>query len=89
MQIGVREFKGRLSELLNGDRPVVVTNNGRVVGEFTPASITAPTADRRDWLKRRLAARRRWQEETPDWRDRLAAEGMDDEGELFEQPTFR
>lgn len=89
MRVGVKELKDRLSEIVNGNRSVVVTNNGRVVGEFTPATITQPTIDRQKWLERRLAARRRWQNETPDWADRLLREGMDEEGEPFGEPTFR
>ncbi len=89
MQIGVRELKGRLSEVVNGNQHVVVTKNGRVMGEFTPATIIKPTADRSRWLEDRIAFLRRWQEETPDWEDRLLREGMDDEGELFAEPTFR
>jgi antitoxin (DNA-binding transcriptional repressor) of toxin-antitoxin stability system len=89
MRVGVRELRDRLSEIVNGNRPVVVTNNGRVIGEFTPAAITSPVADRREWLERRRAARRRWQEEVPDWRDRLNSAGFDEEGEPYELPTFR
>ena len=89
MQIGVRELKGRLSEVVNGPHPITVTRNGKVLGEFTPATIIKPTADRAQWLEARLAFRRRWQSETPDWEDRLTREGMDDEGEKFDQPTFR
>ena len=89
MQIGVRELKGRLSEVVNGNHHVTVTKNGRVVGEFTPATIVKPTAERSHWLEDRIAFRRRWQEATPDWEDRLLSEGMDEEGELFAEPTFR
>jgi antitoxin (DNA-binding transcriptional repressor) of toxin-antitoxin stability system len=89
MQIGVRELKGRLSEVLNGNRPVVVTKNGRIVGEYTPATIIKPTADRAKWLGERVAFRHRWQKETPHWVDLLMREGMDGEGEMFDEPTFR
>jgi antitoxin (DNA-binding transcriptional repressor) of toxin-antitoxin stability system len=89
MQIGVRELKGRLSEVVNGNRPVVVTKNGKVVGEYTPATIVKPTADRAKWLDERIAFRRRWQEETPHWLDLLMSEGMDGDGEKFDEPTFR
>ena len=89
LQIGVRELRERLSEVVNGDRPVSITNNGRVVGEFTPATIIQPTADRANWLKERIAFRRRWQADTPDWRARLGEMGWDGEGEPFDEPTFR
>ena len=89
VQIGVREFRHRLSEVVNGNRQVVVTNNGKDVGEFTPATIKAPNAEPSRWLEERQAFRRRWQAETPDWLDRLTDAGMDEEGEPFDQPTFR
>ncbi len=89
MHIGVREFKGRLSEVVNGNRSVVVTKNGKVVGEYTPVTIIKPTADRAKWLEDRIAFRRRWQAETPDWADLLSDQGMDEEGEMFGEPTFR
>jgi antitoxin (DNA-binding transcriptional repressor) of toxin-antitoxin stability system len=89
MQIGVRELKGRLSEVVNGNRPVVVTKNGKIVGEYTPATIIKPTADRAKWLDERVAFRLGWQKETPNWVDLLMGEGMDGEGEMFDEPTFR
>jgi antitoxin (DNA-binding transcriptional repressor) of toxin-antitoxin stability system len=89
MQIGVRELKGRLSEVVNGNRAVVVTKNGKIVGEYTPATIIKPTADRAKWLEDRIAFRHRWQKETPLWADLLMREGMDEEGEKFDEPTFR
>jgi antitoxin (DNA-binding transcriptional repressor) of toxin-antitoxin stability system len=89
MQIGVRELKGRLSEVVNGNRPVVVTKNGKIVGEYTPATIIKPTADRAKWLEERVAFRNRWQNETPHWNDLLTQQGMDEAGEMFDEPTFR
>ena len=89
MQIGVRELKAKLSEVVNGNRSVVVTNNGRVLGEYTPATIVRPTADRQQWLSDRVAFRQIWQATTPDWVERLAGEDMDGEGEPFSEPTFR
>jgi prevent-host-death family protein len=89
MKIGVREFREKLSEVVNGNRPVVITNNGRVVGEFTPATVTTPTANSADWLQDRIAFRKWWQSHVPNWRDRLLLEGLDAEGEPFDEPTFR
>jgi antitoxin (DNA-binding transcriptional repressor) of toxin-antitoxin stability system len=89
MQIGVRELKGRLSEVLNSNRPVVVTKNGKIMGEYTPATIVKPTADRARWLEDRIAFRQRWQTETPHWAELLRRGGMDEDGEMFDEPTFR
>ena len=89
MQIGVRELKAKLSEVVNGNRPVTVTNNGRVLGEFTPATIVKPSADRAAWLDHRIEFRRKWQEANSDWMDLLNREGLDEEGEPFGEPTFR
>ena len=65
------------------------SKNGRVVGEFTPATIIQPTADRKQWLDDRMAFRRKWQDATPNWADLLMREGMDEEGEPFDEPTIR
>ena len=89
MEIGVRELRNRLSEIVNGNRHVVVTNNGRVIGEFTPATIEQPTMSREEWLEKRQAARTRWQVEVPDWQERLTGFGLDEEGEPYAEPTFR
>jgi antitoxin (DNA-binding transcriptional repressor) of toxin-antitoxin stability system len=89
MQIGIRELKERLSEVVSGNQHVVVTKNGRVMGEYRPATIVMPSADRAAWLENRVAFRTRWKAETPDWVDRLTRCGMDEEGEMFGEPTFR
>lgn len=89
MEVGVRELRGKLSEIVNGNRNVVITNNGRVIGEFTPATIIKPTADRKKWLEDRIAFRRQWQDANPDWLDRLTSLGLDGEGEPYDEPTFR
>lgn len=89
MQIGVRELRGRLSEVVNGNQHVVITNKGRVVGEFMPATIIVPTADRVRWIEERAAFRHRWQSDHPDWVDLLGREGMDEEGVPYNEPTFR
>jgi antitoxin (DNA-binding transcriptional repressor) of toxin-antitoxin stability system len=89
MEVGVRELRNRLSEIVNGNRPVTVTNKGRVVGEFTPATIELPTMDRLEWIEKRRAARARWKEQVPDWEERLGSYGLDSEGEPYDEPTFR
>lgn len=89
MEIGVRELRNRLSEIVNGNRSVTVTNKGRIVGEFTPATIDFPSMPRDEWLEKRRKARAKWQEQVPDWEERLAQYGLDSEGERFDEPTFR
>jgi antitoxin (DNA-binding transcriptional repressor) of toxin-antitoxin stability system len=89
MKMGVREFRERISDVVNGDELVVVTNNGRVVGEFVPASVKPATAETASWVADRLAFRERWRARNPDWVTLLAHEGMDEGGESFEIPTFR
>jgi antitoxin (DNA-binding transcriptional repressor) of toxin-antitoxin stability system len=89
MKVGVREFRDRVSEIVNGSESVVVTNNGRVVGEFTPISVKRPHADVERWVADRLAFRSAWRERNPDWIELLARAGLDEDGESFEHPTFR
>ncbi len=89
MEIGVRELRNRLSELVNGNHHITVTNKGRVIGEFTPATIDQPTIGRDEWLAGRRAARDRWKSEVPDWEERLSGHGLDVEGEPYAEPTFR
>jgi antitoxin (DNA-binding transcriptional repressor) of toxin-antitoxin stability system len=36
MKMGVREFRERLGEVVNGTEPVEVTKNGRKVGTYIP-----------------------------------------------------
>jgi antitoxin (DNA-binding transcriptional repressor) of toxin-antitoxin stability system len=89
MKVGVREFLERLSEVVNGQQPVVITSKGKVVGEFTPAVISQPDDAGLEWLEARAAFRKRWQSETPDWRERLLDAGLDDEGDPLVDPAVR
>ena len=36
IEVGIREFRQRFSELVNGHDFVVITNNGKEVGTFMP-----------------------------------------------------
>lgn len=88
-KMGIKEFRRRVSEVASGSELVEVTNNGRVVAEFTPVNPVRSTAEQSQWLEDRLAFRQRWQEETPDWFERLTDFGLDEEGEPLAEPTFR
>lgn len=82
MKMGVKEFRERFSEIAEGSEPVFITKNGRVVGKYDPLS--APKSNAGDWasVEARLAeVRREWRAKTPDWRDRLASIGLDENGE--------
>lgn len=50
LELGVREFRHRLSEVVNGDEFIVITNNGREVGTYMPRKWA------RDIAKARVAA---------------------------------
>jgi len=86
MKMGVREFRERISEVINGNEPVVVTRNGTVVGRYVPEGPPTPVSDIdwADWRARRAAFRRDWITRTPDWRERLIAAGLD--GEDLDDP---
>lgn len=36
MKMGVREFRERMTEVIHGTTPVVITSNGRRLGTFVP-----------------------------------------------------
>ena len=77
--MGVKEFRERFSVLSDGDRTIEVTKNGRVIGRFVPRS--AKELDLDAWAANRAAFREKWIATTPDWRERLAAYGLDEDGE--------
>ncbi len=85
MKMGTREFRERFSEIAEGAEPVQVTKNGRIIGQFTP--FRAKPAEEVDWDEWMAEIERRqegWKSTTPDWRERLAAIGLDQNGELIE-----
>lgn len=82
--VGVKEFRARLSELLNGDQPVVVQNHGRTLGMFSPAikPVRLPNTDpayRKAVMARLDVESAQWRAQTPDWREKLKAIGLEDE----------
>lgn len=81
MRMGVREFRDRVSEIVNGDAPVVVTNNGRRVGTYLPERRHRDPAA----ASRAVESMRRWQEEMRaggiDLEARLAEAGLSPMGE--------
>lgn len=82
MKMGVKEFRERFSELAEGDAPILVTKNGRVVGTYDP--IARVPSDTLDWdaLEANLAqAKARWIARTPDWKARLTSIGLDENGD--------
>jgi antitoxin (DNA-binding transcriptional repressor) of toxin-antitoxin stability system len=70
MKMGIKEFRERLSEVVQKGEPVVVTNHGKIVGTFAPIP-------RKDPERARRAAEsiRRWQQD-------MRAKGVDLEGVL-------
>lgn len=86
MKMGVKEFRERFSELAEGSEPVLITKNGRVVGRYAPLAAGAFDQSRWDEINARLARfRDDWKARTPDWKERLAAFGFDENGEPFER----
>ena len=86
MKLGVKEFRERFSELAHGEEPIVVTHHGRVLGRFLPERKAAPTRiEIKGWLEEMQDFQRRWREQTPDWKERLAAYGLGPDGEPLEE----
>jgi antitoxin (DNA-binding transcriptional repressor) of toxin-antitoxin stability system len=86
MKMGVKEFRERFSEIAEGSEPVLVTKNGRVVGRYAPFSATQ--YDKVRWAEtdaRFERLREDWKARTPDWRERLAAAGFDENGDPIER----
>lgn len=85
MKLGVKEFRERFSEVAQGDESVIVTHHGRVVGRFMPEKRAKLSREEiAEWAAQMSEAQRRWRANTPDWRERLAALGMDEDGEPLE-----
>jgi len=82
MKLGIKEFRERLSELAHGDEQVVVTHHGKVLGRFVPERRKpAEEIDLDAWTEQIEQSQREWRENTPDWRERLAAYGLGPDGE--------
>lgn len=71
MKMGVREFRERISEVVDGVETVEVTKNGRKVGTYTPERRPRDPAIARAALQ----SIERWQAE-------MKAKGVDLEAEL-------
>ena len=87
MKMGVREFRERISSVVNGDEPVVITKNGEVVGRYVPFRPKKPAEkiDMKAWLEEIEKFQAEWKARTPDWRERLASIGLDENGELIDR----
>ncbi|UZK69385.1 hypothetical protein OKW76_15455 [Sphingomonas sp. S1-29] len=82
MKMGVKEFRERFSEVAEGQEPVLVTKNGRIVGRYDPfAQSHRPDHDWEAIDQRLDAFRAEWKARTPDWRERLRSIGLDEHGD--------
>lgn len=72
MRMGIKEFRERLSEIVQGGEAVVVTHHGKVVGTFAPLRPKDP-----ERARRAAESIQRWQED-------MRARGVDLEGVLAE-----
>ena len=75
MKMGIKEFRERIGEVSLGDEVVILTHHGRRVGRYVPER--PRDVDMTTWTEERRAFGRKWRAQTPDWRVRLAAEGID------------
>lgn len=82
MKMGIKEFRERLTEVLRGDEPVLLTNHGRVVARVVPIhGKPAEKVDIDEWAAKIERNQQAWRDNTPDWRERLAAYGLGPDGE--------
>jgi hypothetical protein len=82
MKMDLDEFKTRLREVTDDERPVAITEQDRVVGHYLPVSNRNPDAiDIDGWARARLLAQEKWVARTPDWIERLTRFGLDENGE--------
>ncbi len=70
MRMGIKEFRERLSEVVQQGEPIVITNHGKVLGTFAPLRPKDP-----ERVRHAAASIQRWQEE-------MKAKGVDLEAEL-------
>ena len=84
MKMGIKEFREKVSDVAEGDVPILVTNHGRIVGRFIPARATTPSVDMQKWLDARRRFRTNWQAANPDWMDQLLDLDLDGHGEPME-----
>lgn len=85
MKMDLDEFKTRLREVTDDERPVAIMQQNRVVGHYLPVSTRNPDEiDIDGWARARLLAQEKWVARTPDWMGRLTRFGLDDDGEPFE-----
>lgn len=85
MKMGVKEFRERFSDVAEGSERVFVTKNGRIVGRYDPLTPVSATPIDWDAIDARLAAfRDAWRAQTPDWRDKMASIGLDENGDPIE-----
>jgi antitoxin (DNA-binding transcriptional repressor) of toxin-antitoxin stability system len=86
MKMGIREFRERLSEVAHGEEPVIITHHGKVLGRFLPERRKAAEAvDLDEWAADLERRRDAWRAATPDWRERMAAYGLDPDGEPIDR----
>jgi hypothetical protein len=71
IELGVREFRERFSEVINGRDFIVVTNNGREVGTYLPFAWKPEVAAARGAASALAAAQ-----------DELRAKGVDLDAEM-------
>lgn len=82
MKMGIKEFRERLSEVVRGDEPVLLTHHGRIVARVVPLhGKPAEQVDPDVWAEEIEREQMTWRERTPDWQERLARIGLGPDGE--------
>lgn len=81
IELGIREFRERFSEVVNGRDFVVITNNGREVGTFMPVVWKRDLAAAREAATGVLAAQAELRAKGVDLDAEMAKLGMKPSGE--------
>jgi len=88
MKMGIKEFRERLSEVVQMGEAVVVTNHGKVIGTFAPLRPKDPAR-----VRRAAESIGRWQAEMKakgvDLGAELAAMGISPDGTPLDGPVDR
>lgn len=81
IELGIREFRSRLSELVNGKEFVVIKNNGREVGTYRPSGWKPDMAKVREAAEKIAKAQQEMRDKGVDLDAEMAALGMKPTGE--------
>jgi hypothetical protein len=81
IELGIREFRKRFSELVNGDHFIIVKNNGKEVGTYMPRRARPDLAKIREAAEEIVQAQQELRDRGVDLEAEMAKLGMKPSGE--------